>query len=138
MKPSNSLSIKQTNPNSSSIEWLEQVSKLSKNSKAKESAKYALSQWKALKLSWKSRKVKTNRSIFDLLSGILEVHQQIHHHQVMTEVKSGNTSFYFPIFHEACLRRGKTPPGFAIVAGLPIKSHRSPQTKKWGNILLKT
>lgn len=81
----------------------------------------------------------TRRSLWDLLAGVFECHQNITHHVIMTEVISGNDRFYFPIFKEACGRRAKSYQGTgAIVAGVAVRSERLPQPGKWGNTVCKT
>jgi hypothetical protein len=119
-------------------EWLERVATSADSSQTRQLARFALDQWNGLLQSWEVREVKTRRSLYDLLSGILQIARTLKHHQYMTPVISGKDTFYFPVFAEACDYRGKDRPHDAVVTGLPVKSHRRPQTKKWGNTILKT
>jgi hypothetical protein len=65
---------------------------------------------------------KTRRSLWDLLAG----------------ERSGTTAlgiyYKFPIFIEACERKGIEPPEGAILGGKPAPP-RKPQVKKWGKRL---
>jgi hypothetical protein len=121
------------------LKWLDRVKTSSKSIKARRMAHFAINEWQRLKQSWKDRDVKTNRSLWDLLAGVFECHQNITHHTYMTEVISGDNKFYFPIFVEACGRRAKNPSASnAIIAGVSVKSERLPQTGKWHNYVCKT
>lgn len=124
----------------SAIEWLSRVRRDSPYPRARMMAEFALSEWSHLTRSWKRRRVKTRRSLWDLIAGVFECHQNIEHHALMTPVTSESETFYFPIFEEAVVRRAKHPPSAkgSISAGVSIRSGRLPQTGKWGNTICKT
>jgi hypothetical protein len=120
-------------------EWLKRVmSDRSVPADVRRLARFALGQWVALSASWKARGVKTRRSLWDLLSGILQIARQTTHHPDMVEVRSGEDFFYFPVFEEACDYRGKKAPASALRSGVRVLAHRLPQTAKWGNTVTKT
>lgn len=128
------------NGQETALEYLARVARASKNPIARAMATHALNEWNQLRASWKRQGVKTNRSLWDLIAGVLECHQNISHHVLMTRVVCGPDVFHFPIFKEAIARRAKSPTAAnnPIVTGLRVESHRLPQTGKWGNIVCKT
>ena len=127
------------NQQPTALDWLARVALSSPNPDARRMARFAMSEWQRLSDSWKTRNVKTRRSLWDLLAGVFECHQNITHHKLMTEVVSGRDKFYFPVFKEACGRRAKSYKGTgAIEACIPVGSERLPQTTKWGNTVCKT
>lgn len=120
-------------------EWLHRVQTESDSPEARRLAAFAKGEWKRLKASWKSRDAGTNRSLWDLIAGVFECHQVIKHFAYMTPVQSGDDTFYFPVFKEACSRRAKhSTSSNAITTGIPVNSERLPQTTKWGNTICKT
>lgn len=121
-------------------QWLGRVSQYSEDPKARVMAKWALDEYDRLFDSWKTREVGTRRSLWDLIAGVFECCQNITHHTHMTPVKSGDQTFYFPIFTEAVGRRAKHSSAAigAITSGIPVRSERLPQTTKWGNVVCKT
>lgn len=121
------------------LEWLKRVKRDSKNPDARRLAAFAFDEWKRLEASWKRLGVKTRRSLWDLIAGVFECHQKIEHYALMTPVISGDDSFYFPVFKEACGRRAKhSTASDAIASGILMRSERLPQTGKWGNTICKT
>jgi hypothetical protein len=121
-------------------QWLRRVICASNNPQAKTMASFAITEWANLTRSWKIRGVKTRRSLWDLIAGVFECHNNITHHTYMTPICSGTEVFYFPVFYEAVGRRAKhlSAARGAIVSGVPMKSERLPQIGKWGNIVCKT
>lgn len=119
-------------------EWLERVSREATDPHVRALAAHALDQWNQLSASWNARGVKTRRSLYDLLAGLLQVAQNYTWNTVMTTVRSGSQRFTFPIFTEACDYRGRAAPPGAVRAGVRIQSHRRVQKGKWGNDVLKT
>lgn len=126
------------NRHETALEWLERVAANSLNPRARDLALLATQQWTALLWSWNQRGVKTRRSLWDLLSGILQVAHSTTHRCIITPVESGGKVFHFPIFSEACDYRGKAWPLGAVRTGIQVQAHRCPQTTKWGNVVLKT
>lgn len=124
--------------NETSTEWLGRVINISTSPKARRLARFALDQWATLGVAWKLEEVKTRRSLWDLLSGILQIAKNTEHHCDMTPVEIKGRIFYFPIFTEACDYRGKKPPSGSVASGIRVQAHRRPQTAKWGNEVLKT
>jgi len=120
--------------------WLLVVHSHSPDPNARSMAMFAFEEWERLWESWKRRGVGTNRSLWDLIAGVFECHQNITHHVHMTPVVSGTRTFHFPIFKEAVGRRAKHPSAAAgaILTGIPVDSERLPQTTKWGNVICKT
>jgi len=119
-------------------DWLDRVSKTAEDPAVRAIAAHALSEWAGLLESWRQRNVKTRRSLYDLLSGLLQISHNYTWNTQMTTVISDKKKFVFPIFSEACDYRGRERPVGAIVTGVRIQSHRRVQKKKWGNDVLKT
>lgn len=128
------------NDQETALEYLARVTRTSKNPTARTMATHALNEWNRFRASGRRQGLKTNRSLWDLIAGVLECHQNISHHVLMTQAVCGSDVFYFPIFKEAIARRAKslTAANNPIVTGLRVESHRLPQTGKWGNVVCKT
>ncbi len=119
-------------------EWLARVAKEAAIPQTQQLATMTLASWNGLLASWANRGVKTRRSLYDLLSGLLQVAHNYTWNTTCTKVRSGSQVFVFPIFAEACDYRGRARPPGAVVAGVRIQSHRRVQKAKWGNDVLKT
>jgi len=120
------------------VNWLERTSRIARGVLARRKATEALETWEALLESWKERGVKTRRSLWDILAGTKEVAGHISHTEGPVTIISGDKSFTFPVFAEACEYRGRTTPACAITTGVYVIAHRVPQDGKWGNTVLKT
>jgi hypothetical protein len=119
-------------------EWLARVSIKAKDPNVRSLAANALGEWNRLLDSWESRGVRTRRSLYDLLAGLLQISRNYRWNTHTVTVRSGADRFTFPIFTEACDYRGRAHPTGAIQTGIRIQSHRKVQKKKWGNDVLKT
>jgi hypothetical protein len=125
--------------NEKAVDWLRRVVRESNNPLARELAQNALDEWFRLLDSWKRRGVHTRRSLWDLLSGLLQQGPNGYKWNTTTTVMvSGDDIFHFPIFSEACDYRGRAHPSGAVKTGVIAFAHRTVQKAKWGNDVLKT
>ena len=119
-------------------EYCKRVQKDSPYPAARQAAQDNLASYEALLVSFKARNVKTRRSLYDLMAGLLQVAGQYIWNDQKSVVTSGSDKFEFHIFQEVCDYRGREAPSGATRTGLRVQSHRRVQKTKWKNDVLKT